>query len=200
MTKNCHITPFRLEGKFLGLVWKGRKLKCLRMTVGEDELEIALSKQARSLLSMSINTKGKPLLSPWDRIQVLGNEKCDRQTGELQRKIYDVLCCGESHCESILVTSLATSESQSFQPTKPQTKLLVCQKSGCKKKGGRKQHQAIESALRDRQLYDLVSIEETGCLGRCSMAPNVVLMPGKHRLSGMPPQAIADLIEARESK
>ncbi|HEY9612113.1 MAG TPA: (2Fe-2S) ferredoxin domain-containing protein [Allocoleopsis sp.] len=48
----------------------------------------------------------------------------------------------------------------------------------------------------DRGLQDQVKIERTGCLKRCSQAPNVVLMPGKTRLSGMHPDAIATLIES----
>jgi NADH:ubiquinone oxidoreductase subunit E len=37
-------------------------------------------------------------------------------------------------------------------------------------------------------------MEKSGCLGKCSMAPNIVLMPGKKRLSGMKPEAIAELL------
>jgi NADH:ubiquinone oxidoreductase subunit E len=55
-------------------------------------------------------------------------------------------------------------------------------------------HQAIETILRDRGLHEWVDLQASGCLGKCSMAPNIVLMPGKKRLSGMNPEAIADLL------
>jgi len=186
MKNNSPATPFCLEGKFLGLVWKGQKLKYLRMIMGEDELEIALSKSVRSWLSIQNNIAE---LSPWDSIQVFVKEK--QGTGKRQRKVYDLRRCVDNYCESLLLAK----ESQ----ITPQAKLLVCQKSGCQKKAPSKQHQAIENILRDRQLHKLVTIEETGCLGKCSMAPNIVLMPGKRRLSGMPPQAIADLLETLPS-
>lgn len=76
---------------------------------------------------------------------------------------------------------------------------MICQKSGCLKKGGKRQRQAIENLLRDRGLHDSVTLQETGCLGKCSMAPNVVLMPGKKRLSGMKPEAIAEMLETLKS-
>jgi NADH:ubiquinone oxidoreductase subunit E len=76
----------------------------------------------------------------------------------------------------------------------PKLKLLMCQKSGCQKKGGKKHRQAIETLLRDRNLLDQVVIQETGCLGKCSLAPNLVLMPGKRRVSGMSPNAIVALL------
>lgn len=51
------------------------------------------------------------------------------------------------------------------------------------------------AATCDRGLEDRVAIERTGCLKRCSQAPNMVLMPGKTRLSGMEPDAIVTLLE-----
>lgn len=71
----------------------------------------------------------------------------------------------------------------------------MCQKSGYLKRGGKRLCQELEATLCDRGLQDQVKIERTGCLKRCSQAPNLVLMPGKTRLSGMHPDAIATLIE-----
>ncbi|MCU0525209.1 MAG: (2Fe-2S) ferredoxin domain-containing protein [Elainella sp. Prado103] len=74
-------------------------------------------------------------------------------------------------------------------------KILTCHKSGCAKKGGSRQCQILQTLLHDRGLGQHVTVETTGCLGKCSMAPNLILMPGKKRLSGMKPEAIVDLVE-----
>jgi (2Fe-2S) ferredoxin len=55
----------------------------------------------------------------------------------------------------------------------------------------------LEKTLRDRGLSDRVTIQTTGCLKRCSQAPNLILKPGNIRLNHMNSEAtIAALLNS----
>lgn len=173
-------SEFSLEGQFLGFADEGSgKLKYLRVAVETQELQIKLSKESRTCVIR--------VLQPGDWIQIFGKKKLNQRKDQLKLKAYQV-------------NKLTLDESQAMPqakelPSQPKAKILVCQKSGCRKRGGKKLSQALESALCDRGLQDQVIIKETGCMKRCSKAPNMVLMPGKTRLSGMKPKAIATLLD-----
>jgi NADH:ubiquinone oxidoreductase subunit E len=78
---------------------------------------------------------------------------------------------------------------------KPKIKILVCQKSGCLKKGSKGVCESLEASLRDRNLHHHVSIQKTGCLKRCSDAPNLVVMPGKHQFKKIRPELLAPVYQ-----
>lgn len=186
-------------------------------------LTIKLTKQARAGLVQSSSQDVLSPLRPQEALQIIGIQKLDR-SGQPKWKAHRIqripassgsgLGQGDSaHGSSLnhaIVNRLATpllpvappfslSTPAAFPPVsipKGKTlKILTCRKSGCTKKGGNRQCQVLQRLLGDRGLAQQVTFEETGCLGKCSMAPNLVLMPGKKRLSGMKPEAIVDLIE-----
>ena len=80
-------------------------------------------------------------------------------------------------------------------PPQPKAKTMVCQKSGCMKRGGKGLLSDLEKTLCDRGLSDKVTIEHTDCQKRCSSAPNCVLMLGKKQYKKVHPEAIASLLE-----
>ncbi|MGI0485126.1 (2Fe-2S) ferredoxin domain-containing protein [Pantanalinema rosaneae CENA516] len=200
-------SSFQLEGEFLTFVAEAGKIKYLRLIVANDEVQIKLSKAARASLFQQQQQSLELILRPWDRIQITGEQKLDRHSN-IKLKAHDVIKLNQScslACKDQF-TSEMTSEVDLAVPrnaskpstkssSKPKAKLLICQKSGCQKRGGNKQHQRLETLLHDRGIQHLVMIEATGCLGKCSMAPNIMLMPGKQRLSGMKPEAIVELLE-----
>ncbi|MBD1843956.1 (2Fe-2S) ferredoxin domain-containing protein [Cyanobacteria bacterium FACHB-63] len=178
---------FCLKGQFLAFVVDREKLKYLRMAVADQEIQIKLSKQVRADIFRSIEQSA--LLRPLDPIQVIGKQSIDSKTGTLKLTAQQVLRADPSREESV-----------KFKPNKSSFRILVCQNSKCQRRGGRKQHQALEETLRDRNLHTVADVEQSDCLGKCSMAPNIMLMPGKKRLSGMEPHAIADLLKNLSSK
>jgi NADH:ubiquinone oxidoreductase subunit E len=188
-----HIAEFDLEGRFLAFVINDGKVKHLRVAVDDRELQIKLSKQAKASIYQVFEQSP---LRPLDVIRVCGEILCDRDTGECKLKAY---CIEKDRVQSSQSENIG--ETPSPLPASPspkpltQLKLLICQKSGCQKRGGKQHYRHLQRVLIDRALHH-VTIEQTGCLGKCSMAPNVMLMPGKKRLSGMKPEAIADLLEA----
>jgi (2Fe-2S) ferredoxin len=193
-------SEFSLEGQFLGFIMERGKFKHLRIAVAEDELQIKLSKQARASLFRSLAKSPSLALRPSDSIQISGEKKLDQQTGQLKLKAHevkkkDVACSPVCEASDPLCSLPHPSVEVLSAKAKAKTKILVCQKSGCLKKGGKRLLQELEVALRDRGLQDQVVIRQTGCLKHCSSAPNVVLTPCNKRVSGMKPNAIAALLE-----
>lgn len=190
------LSEFNFEGQFLGFVSdKVGKLKYLELalvhpqdvvqqhdaiasfTIGE--VQIKISKELRRSLAST--------LVPGDKIQVAGVSKLKQSTGELKLKAYRIT--------PIAVSSERTMSAAKALPSQPKVKILLCQKSGCLKRGGRELCQALEAIVRDRGLQERVTIERTSCLKCCSSGPNLVFMPGKTYYSRIRPNAIVDLLE-----
>ena len=191
---------FSLEGQFLGFVREGGgKLKYLRIAVETNEFQIKLSKESRVNLHQ--------VLVPGDWIQVLGENKQKGRKEEVKLKAYQVnklsqdsIVFGLQQCTQtpkILAEPSCNLAQNQESSARPKAKILICQKSGCVKRGGKKLCQELEEALCDRGLQNHVTIKHTGCLKRCSSAPNMVLMPDKTRCSKMAPKEIADLLAKR---
>lgn len=176
-----HKSRFDLEGRFLRyLVKEDFKIKGLQLATAEGEYTIKLSKQARASIA--------GVLAPGDWIQVSGEEKC--------------LKSGSTKLEAAQITIAAPNRSETFpQPevkagkSKSAPKVLVCQKSPCRKRGASGVCQMLETTLGDRGLGEQVAVKQTGCMNRCKAGPNVVFMPGKTRYSGVSPDQIPDLVE-----
>jgi NADH:ubiquinone oxidoreductase subunit E len=164
------------EGHFLGFEGRVGKLKYLRLRVLSEEMQVKIPKEMR----MSIGL----WLHPGELIRVSGRGKFDRHTQELKLKVNQITPLAE-RCDLPLATRTTmplppTGSLPDLQPqTKPKVKILVCQKSGCLKKGSKGLGKALEQILRDRNLNHQVIIQPTGCLKKCSSAPNLLLTPGK---------------------
>jgi hypothetical protein len=171
-----HPWPFTFEGQFLGFVAdESGKFKYLNIGLPEaDVVKIRLPKSLRSSLRL--------ILNPGDAIRVRGLGKVELRTGELKLKADHILPLSTSTITSCLQGIDTIPNSLSSTPCssrKPKAKILVCRKSGCLKRGGRELRQSLEKALCDRNWQDQVELEWTGCLKRCSKAPNFMILPGK---------------------
>jgi (2Fe-2S) ferredoxin len=78
---------------------------------------------------------------------------------------------------------------------KTQTKILVCQKSDCQKRGGAAVCKALENALNARGLEEQVTVQGTGCLKQCKAGPNIVVMPDKTRYSRIKPAEVPAIVD-----
>lgn len=85
------------------------------------------------------------------------------------------------------------SSSSTCSSTKPMT-ILICRKSDCQKRGGRKLCAAIEDTLQQKGWSDRVVVKTTGCMKRCKAGPNLVVMPGKIRYSHVNSAQIPEII------
>jgi NADH:ubiquinone oxidoreductase subunit E len=193
MGSTRQMSEFTLAGKFLGYEFKdGYKIKRLKLATTTGEYSIKMTKEARASLRQT--------LLPGEQIRVHGVAKLDRYTGNLKLKASWIQVNGSESFAS--VNPVASVELRSVPSTPPsnrttkpgKTNILVCQKSGCMKRGGKEVCKALESALHDRGLVDEVSIKGTGCMKACGKGPNVV-MPGKVRYTKISAKDIPSIID-----
>ncbi|MDJ0618622.1 MAG: (2Fe-2S) ferredoxin domain-containing protein [Calothrix sp. MO_192.B10] len=171
--KYLKLSEFTIEGKFLGFLQEKReKNRYLQLQIESGNVEIKLPKNLRPVVSES--------LIPGEEIRVLGISKLHSQTGKIKLKAQQVSPISEGENQKKLA------------PTK--AKILVCQKSSCRKRGGQGLLSEIEKTLCDRGLEELVEIKRTGCLKHCNSAPNCVFQVGKKQYRKMHPEAIVNIL------
>ncbi|ARV60642.1 DNA-binding protein [Nostocales cyanobacterium HT-58-2] len=176
------ISNFNFEGQFLGFVSdcdSPGKLKYLRLALESEDVQIKIPKELRHSLSLS--------LVLGEKIRVLGIKKLDTLTGEIKLKAFRVIPSGVCPNQTIPIQQ---------QKCLPKARILVCQKSGCTKRGGKGLLSELEKILCDRGLSDQVKIEHTGCLKCCKSAPNYILQIGKKEYKKMHTEAIISLLES----
>jgi (2Fe-2S) ferredoxin len=177
--KDKQVSIFNLEGRFLGyLLEDGYKIKYLRLATAEGEVEIKLAKEAR----VSIGR----VLQPGEWLQVWGEKTVRLDTEAVKLKAYKVTIAAPIETTATALTPKASAPAKAT--------ILVCQKSDCLQRGGKAVCQALETALRDRDLTDQVTVRGTGCMKRCKAGPNLV-MPDKTRYSQVSAAEIPALID-----
>ncbi|MDX2096296.1 MAG: (2Fe-2S) ferredoxin domain-containing protein [Leptolyngbyaceae cyanobacterium bins.59] len=176
---------FNFEGRFLGFADRemGNR-KYLHMDILGEQVQIKLPKELRIYVGLH--------LQPGDCIHVGGVGKLDPGTGRFKLKAHQINPIQVSaHC----ALPFTVSSSESTQNKRPKSKILVCQKSACLKRGGRELLHTLEQNLNEKNLKEYVEIERTGCLKQCSQAPNVMVMPGKEVHGKVKPEQAAGVLE-----
>ena len=178
--KNCQVSEFRQEGRFVGFELEdGYKIKRIRLATAEGEYSIKLSKEARIFLGQ--------VLIPGSWVEVSGERKLDRESGEQKLKAYRV------SPKAVSQTQIAPPANAKPPATK-QACILVCQKSDCCKRGAMEVTHALAEGLRDRGLEGEVKIKGTGCMKQCKMGPNIV-MPDKTTYRRVDAEEIPELLD-----
>lgn len=208
------VSEFSLKGQILGFLLKdGCKPNYLRIAaISGEEYLVKISKELRRR-SQSGASLLTPILTPGLAVLIIGKKKFDPKSGKIKLKAYTVIpvakgnlperesgvLANTSFTEPVSPIEIKKAQRQSVANTTnyPQanTKILVCQKSDCQKRGGKAISKALESALINCGLKDQVSIQATGCLKQCKAGPNIVLMPDKTRYSRIEPMEIPAIIE-----
>jgi len=176
---------FNFEGEFLGFAEPSHKCKYVRIQALSQELQIKVAKKLRPFV--------KFVFRAGERVQISGIGKFDHKTCELKLKATRMipLAIAQPDLAQPQYTTLpqldysAVSQPRYSTERKPKIKIRVCQKSKCLKRGGKSLCESMEAALKDWNLQDQIAIEPTGCLGRCSSAPNLMVHPGKQLHSGI---------------
>jgi (2Fe-2S) ferredoxin len=182
---------FNFEGQFLGVAGDEiGKLKYLRLQVLQEEIQVKIPKDLRGFVRFH--------LQPGERVQVSGVGKLDQHSNSFKLKAYQInpIPAIATPKETFLNSKpIQESPPNKAPKARPKAKILVCQKSDCRKRGGNRMLQELEQVLRDRNLQDCVVLEPTGCLKRCSKAPNFVVLPGKNFYNRVRPDEIAALLQ-----
>jgi (2Fe-2S) ferredoxin len=194
MGKNyLKLSEFNLEGEFLGFVDRShKKFKYLQLSLLKSNtiassavgnLEIKLPKELRKALGLS--------LVPGVPIRVTGLSKFSPRKNAIKLKAYEVMPLAVCPITETPVSLVETVPAKCL----PKARIMVCQKSGCWKRGGKHLLSKIEKTLGDRGLHEHVKITTTGCMKRCSKAPNCVVQMGRKKYTQIKPDAIASLLE-----
>ena len=198
------LSEFNIEGQFLGFISEiTGKFKYLRLASASGDVKIKIAKELRLPLSLS--------LEPGEQIRVVGVSKLDSHTNTIKLKAHRVTPIGfclnqkmspqqQTLLDPATIANLPTVESDRgetpVQKYSPKAKIIVCQKSGCLKRGGRRLLSELEKILCDRGLQDQVIIEcSRGCLKCCKSAPNYILQIGNKEYKNIHPEAIVSLLE-----
>lgn len=72
--------------------------------------------------------------------------------------------------------------------------IKVCGKPDCMKQGGKALCKTLDKALSSGEWDPSIQIQFTGCMGKCSQGPNLVVMPDKKRYGKVTVQDIPKLL------
>ena len=182
------VAPFNFSGKLSKIVCKKKKIKYIKLVTESDKYWIKIPKQLREKISK---------LSPGCQLQVEGKAKYNAKKDKTKRKAQTVMVIAPEVADTPIAVKTKTV---SLQPVfdhkvKSKAKVLICQKSNCWKKGGKKVHAEIETQLKDLGLTKEIPIKKTGCLKHCKKAPALVMMPDKAVYKQVKPKQVTKLVE-----
>ena len=185
---------FNLEGTFLKFMGKDLdKPKSIVVEVEQEQMAIQLPKALRTTV--------RGHLQPGDRVHCVGRSQIDFADGIIKLQAYQLFPLSPVNGKPVALPPAAAPlplpavQGVAAVLEKKPAKILICQKSGCQKRGGRQLVAALERVLRERQLQGQVKIQYTSCQKRCSKAPNLTIMPGKHHYDRLRPENLSALVE-----
>lgn len=191
MSKYKQQAEFNWVGQLVDFIVKdGYKIKYLRLHVSPHEYWVKLPKPLRYQLD--------PQIQPGCWLEVSGQAERCVKTGKLKLRAHEVALASEPAPGSqpaSVEPETATADREPAARAKPsKAKVLVCQKSGCRKRGGDLIRAEIAANLEACGLAGQVDVIGTGCLKECKRGPNVVMMPDKARYSNVSPNEIPQLV------
>lgn len=180
--------PFCLEGRFGGFTAGGKSpFKYLNLQGVDEHHVIKLPKSVRLMVFRYLQTG--------DWIRVVGSQSIDKDTGEPSLKAREVLRVKPLKVVTTPVDSTSPPRRPQEKKKLGKPKILICQKSACRKRGATKVCHQVEATLAATGLTDTVQVKLTGCMDRCKAGPNMVVMPDKQRYTKVKPAQVPGLIE-----
>lgn len=175
-------TPFCLDGQFQGFAaGKSSPFQYLELVVGANYYQVKLGKDLQLMLFR--------YLQPGDWVRIVGKQKAAADGPQLKAREVVRLSQPPTH-PTVQVAAKAAPKT-----AKTRARVLVCQKSSCRKRGAEAVCARLNSALAQAGLQDQVTIQGTGCMDRCKSGPQVVVMPDKTRYSRVSPEEVPALVE-----
>jgi Thioredoxin-like [2Fe-2S] ferredoxin len=157
-----HQTTTQLVGQFVSYEIKdGYKIKRLNLLTADGIQSIKLTKEARA--SIFRLTTVTPMI-PGTLLSLAVEAKFDH--GAIQYKVRDL---------QILAAGTPIPAAPTVTVTHKVTKIRVCDRGTCRKRGALEIYAQLQQEIRDRGLSDRVVLEKTGCLKDCKQGPNVTI-------------------------
>ena len=187
MTKaKSAVAPFNFNGKLSKIAYKKKKIKYIKLVTKQGKYWIKVPKKLREKIAS---------LSRGSELEVKGRSKQHPKTGKTRYKAQTVVLIPQETPEATPKTKTVSLLPVFDSKTKSKAKVLICQKSNCWKKGGKKVYEELESTLSDRGLAKQIPIKKTGCLKQCKKAPAMVMMPDKARYNKVKPGQVKKLVD-----
>lgn len=177
-------SEFTLNGSIQNVWMKEGKPKYITVLSHSSLFWIKLSKQLRS--------GAEATLTPGADVQVRGRKKQDNKTGIIKLKADNIAL---NHASLDSIPPLTQPAVKTVESSQKPAKILVCQKSDCRRRGSDGICSLLAKELEERGLQEQVTIQKTGCLKQCKAGPNVVMLPDKTRYSNVEPEEIPTLID-----
>jgi Thioredoxin-like [2Fe-2S] ferredoxin len=156
-----------LVGQFVGYELKdGYKVKRLNLLTTDGIQSVKLAKEARAAL---FRLNSSTTIGPGTLLSLAVEAKFD--DGEVRYKAYDLQILAAA--TPIVLTHLPATQSDAPKPQV--TKIRVCDRGTCRKRGALEVYAQLQQEIGDRGLGDRVILEKTGCLKDCKHGPNVTI-------------------------
>jgi NADH:ubiquinone oxidoreductase subunit E len=173
-----------VTGQLIGFIFKdGYKLKYLRMNVAEREYWFKVPKELRHSLDSAIQSGCF--------LEIQGTAKTHRKNGKLELTADAVTLISQEQAQH----PPTTPSGKKAKKEKNKGKILICQKSDCWKRGGKKICEKLQQELSDRGLDETITVQKTGCLKKCKKGPNIVVLPEKAHYPLFKPQQVSSVLE-----
>ena len=187
MKKAGKITSsFSFQGKLAKIKREKNKVKYIKLATSEGKYWIKIGKKLRQEVAN---------LSKGSKLEIVGKTKQAQPKGKIRYKAQAIAIVPQQANIPPVKTKTVSLAPVFEGKTKSKAKVLICQKSNCWKKGGKKVFEELESVLKDRNLGDTVQIKKTGCLNKCKKAPNLVMLPDKAKYTKVQPKQVKGFVE-----
>jgi NADH:ubiquinone oxidoreductase subunit E len=166
-------TVTQLTGQFVSYEIKdGYKIKRLNLLTADGIQAVKLTKAVRASIFRLAATAP---ISPGTLLALAVEAKLDDGVMKYKAHALQILATGTP----ISITPVDAQFDRAPQTTKI-TKIRVCDRGTCRKRGAQEVYAQLEQAIRDRGLVDRIVVETTGCLDQCKQGPNVTIGKACH--------------------
>jgi (2Fe-2S) ferredoxin len=173
---HTHALPFSLVGRLKGYTFgNGGKIRRLLIETSQGVHSIKLTHLCRIELLRSILNK-KIQQGSW--LRVSGRQKVDKKGIVKHLKAKEIV---PALGKTTLVPPVMAKPVHVPALQGSKTKILVCQKSDCCKRGSAQLQAAIETVIDDRNLGQQVCVKAVGCLKHCSQGPVMAIGKQKYK-------------------
>ena len=174
--------PFGLVGEFLGFILnKQDQPRGLRLMWLGQEVMIKVAKYLR-------NDRYDGWI-PGMQVEIWGTQKFSKKKTHIKYNAHGMLL------RSSIAQVVPFSESiVKIAPSPKPSIIKVCGKPDCMKQGGKALCKTLDKALGSGEWDPSIQVQFTGCMGKCSQGPNLVVMPDKKRYSNVTAQDIPKVL------
>ena len=179
--------PFGLVGEFLGFILnKQDQPRGLRLMWLGQEVIIKVAKYLRD--------DRYDGWIPGMQVEVWGTQQFSRKKDRMKFNAHR-MSLRSSIPQVIPISQIPVSESIVTSASNPKPAIIkVCGKPDCMKQGGKALCKTLDKALSSGDWDPSIQVQLTGCMGKCSQGPNLVVMPDKKRYSNVTEQDIPKVL------